>query len=606
MIPGSLSPTRNWENLHKLEIENQLDYKVKVIRCDNGTEFKNSVMNQVCEMTGIKRKFSVARTPQQNGVAERRNRTLIEATRTMLVDSKLPTTFWFEVVNTACYVLNRVLVIKPHNKIPYELIRGRTPLIDFMKYFGYPVTILNTRDHLGKFDGKADEGFFVGYSVVSKAMGVFNKRTEIVEETLNIRFLENTPNVMGNGPDWLFDVDSLTISMNYVPVVAGTQTIGPKDSEEDSRMKLTEADVNGDLHKDRKDDQATINITVHNVAVPGTKKPWGVLLLSQLKVERPLIPRCYEWRQDLSIGFLKLWFKTQRTSKQTSITSTHNGRPPANSTDTYLIHNTLDITRRNSAVLQSTRRADNKDALDRQNYNHHSLSSPSKQQALTSTMKEEKAKEKGVAQYKIQKQEEATNAALAEEFDEIQARIDADHELAQKEVQDSNKEQRVEKCRGNKEQTTYKNSSQKQDDYLPQTYGTKKRPRADSEEERSKKQQLEENNDAKKEELKDNGSSKNYKIFSEMLDDFDRQDLLDLHRLVNERYETTSPKGYDLLLWGDLKTLFKPNEEDEIWKNQQDYNLISWRLFDLCGVHVLLMNTGVAIHMMIEKKYPLT
>ncbi|GJS93051.1 ribonuclease H-like domain-containing protein [Tanacetum coccineum] len=94
------------------EIENQLD-KVKVIRCDNGTEFKNSIMNQFCEMKGIKREFSVARTPQHNGVAERKNRTLIETTRTMLVDSKLPTTFWAEVVNTVCYVLNRVLVIKP-------------------------------------------------------------------------------------------------------------------------------------------------------------------------------------------------------------------------------------------------------------------------------------------------------------------------------------------------------------------------------------------------------------------------------------------------------------------------------------------------------------
>ncbi|GJW54391.1 hypothetical protein Tco_0098476 [Tanacetum coccineum] len=102
------------------------------------------------------------------------------------------------------------------------------------------------------------------------------------------------------------------------------------------------------------------------------------------------------------------------------------------------------------------------------------------------------------------------------------------------------------------------------------------------------------------------GSYKNYKIFSEMLDDFDRQDVLDLHRLVQERYDTTSPEGYDLLLWGDLKILFEPNEDDEIWKNQQDYNLISWRLFDSCGIHMLLMHTGLAIHMMIEKKYPLT
>ncbi|GJS33556.1 hypothetical protein Tco_0531938 [Tanacetum coccineum] len=102
------------------------------------------------------------------------------------------------------------------------------------------------------------------------------------------------------------------------------------------------------------------------------------------------------------------------------------------------------------------------------------------------------------------------------------------------------------------------------------------------------------------------GSSKNYKIFSEMLDDFDRQDVVDLHRLVQERYETTSPEGYDLLLWGDLKTLFEPCGEDEVWRNQQGYNLISWRLFDSCEVHVLLMDNGIAIHMMIKKKYPLT
>ncbi|GKD15729.1 ribonuclease H-like domain-containing protein [Tanacetum coccineum] len=100
----------------------------------------------------------------------------------MLVDSKLPTTFWDEAVNTACYVLNRVLVIKPHNKTPYELIRGRTPLIDFMKPFGCPVTILNTKDHLGKFDGKAEEGFFV--SGASDKDGKDNQATRSEFESL--------------------------------------------------------------------------------------------------------------------------------------------------------------------------------------------------------------------------------------------------------------------------------------------------------------------------------------------------------------------------------------------------------------------------------------
>ncbi|GJU41840.1 putative ribonuclease H-like domain-containing protein [Tanacetum coccineum] len=129
-------------------IENQINHRVKTIRCDNGTEFKNKEMNLFCEMKGIKREFSVARTPQQNGVAEKKNRTLIKA-RTMLADSKLPTTFWPEAVNTACCVQNRILVIKPHNKTPYELFHGRTPSLSFMRPFGCHVTILNTLDHLG-------------------------------------------------------------------------------------------------------------------------------------------------------------------------------------------------------------------------------------------------------------------------------------------------------------------------------------------------------------------------------------------------------------------------------------------------------------------------
>nr|GFA90044.1 ribonuclease H-like domain-containing protein [Tanacetum cinerariifolium] len=162
-------------------IENLIDHKVKIIKCDNRTEFKNNEMNQSCEKQGIKREFSVARTPPQNGVAEK-SKTLIEAARTMLADSKLPTTFWAKAFNTACYVQNKVLVIKPHNKTPYELFHGRTSSLSFMRPFGCPVIILNTVDPLGKFDGEDNEGFFVRYSVNSKAFRVFNSRTRIVEE----------------------------------------------------------------------------------------------------------------------------------------------------------------------------------------------------------------------------------------------------------------------------------------------------------------------------------------------------------------------------------------------------------------------------------------
>nr|GEX22005.1 hypothetical protein [Tanacetum cinerariifolium]GEX38209.1 hypothetical protein [Tanacetum cinerariifolium] len=178
-------------------LKNQINHKVKVIRYDNGTEFKNHDLNQLCGMKGIKREFSVARTPQQNSITKRKNRTLIKATRTLLADSLLPIPFWVEVVNTAC--------------------------IGFMRPFGCPVTILNTLDPLGKFDEKADEGFLVGYSVNCKAFRVFNSRTRIVQETLHISFLENKPNVAGIGPKWLFDIDTLTMPMNYQPVVVGNQ-----------------------------------------------------------------------------------------------------------------------------------------------------------------------------------------------------------------------------------------------------------------------------------------------------------------------------------------------------------------------------------------------
>ncbi|GJS07832.1 putative ribonuclease H-like domain-containing protein [Tanacetum coccineum] len=175
-------------------------------------------LTEIYAKKGIKKEFSVARTPQQNGVAERKNRTLIEAARTMLADSLLPIPFWAEAVNTACYVLNRVLVTKPQNKTPYELLIGKPPSISFMRPFGCPLTILNTLDPLGKFDGKSDEGYLLGYSTTSKAFRVYNKRTKRVEENMHINFLEDQPNMAGSGPDWMFDLDFLTNTMNYIPV----------------------------------------------------------------------------------------------------------------------------------------------------------------------------------------------------------------------------------------------------------------------------------------------------------------------------------------------------------------------------------------------------
>ncbi|GJW80524.1 hypothetical protein Tco_0144499 [Tanacetum coccineum] len=133
---------------------------------------------------------------------------------------------------------------------------------------------------------------------------------------------------------------------------------------------------------------------------------------------------------------------------------------------------------------------------------------------------------------------------------------------------------------------------------------SKKRAGEELDEESVKRQKLED--DAEKAELQLCNGSENITDNSAMLDDFDRQDVLDLYRMVKERFETASPEGYDRLLWGDLITLFEPSEEDEIWKAQQDYTLIRWRLFDSCGIHLLLTDTRITIHMLVERKYPLT
>nr|GEX83675.1 hypothetical protein [Tanacetum cinerariifolium] len=225
-------------------IENQINHKVKIVRSDNGTEFKNHDLNQFCGIKVIKREFSVARTPQRNRVTERKNKTLIEAARTMLADSLLPIPFWDEAINTACYVQNKVLVTKPHNKTPYELLLGKTQSIGFMRPFGCPV-------NLGKFDGKANEGFLVGYSVSSKAFRVFNSRTRIVQETLHINFLENQPNVAQIRPKWLFDIDTLIQSMNYQPVVTGNQPNSSADPQ----------NIDADVAFDVKENESTVHVS---------------------------------------------------------------------------------------------------------------------------------------------------------------------------------------------------------------------------------------------------------------------------------------------------------------------------------------------------------
>ncbi|GKB62114.1 retrovirus-related pol polyprotein from transposon TNT 1-94, partial [Tanacetum coccineum] len=173
------------------KMENLNEVRVKELRSDNGTEFRNHKLEEFCDEKGISQNFSSPCTPEQNGVAERRNRTLIEAARTMLNSAKLPKQFWGEVVNTSSYTQNRSIIVKRHGKTSYDVFSGRSPDISFFYMFGCPVHIHNHRDHLGKFDEKADDGFFLGYSLVAKAFRVFNIRRQEMEETVHVTFSED-------------------------------------------------------------------------------------------------------------------------------------------------------------------------------------------------------------------------------------------------------------------------------------------------------------------------------------------------------------------------------------------------------------------------------
>ncbi|KAJ9553229.1 hypothetical protein OSB04_017274 [Centaurea solstitialis] len=167
-----------------------LQLPVRKIRSDNGTEFKNATLDAYLTSVGISHNFSGAYTPQQNGVVERRNRTLVEAARTMLAYSGLPLTFWAEAVSTACFTQNRTIITKRFQKTPYHIINRRVPNVKFFHVFGCRCYILNNRDNLGKFDKKADEGYFLGYSLTSKTFRVYNKRTKMVMETIYVTFDE--------------------------------------------------------------------------------------------------------------------------------------------------------------------------------------------------------------------------------------------------------------------------------------------------------------------------------------------------------------------------------------------------------------------------------
>ncbi|GKD72261.1 retrovirus-related pol polyprotein from transposon TNT 1-94, partial [Tanacetum coccineum] len=202
---------------------------------DNGTEFVNQVMSKYYEGVGIFHQKSVPRTPQQNGVVERRNRTLVEAARTMLIFSKAPMFLWAEAVATACYTQNRSLIHTRHNKTPYELVHDKKPDLTFLRVFGALCYPTNDSEDLGKFQAKADIGIFVGYAPSRKGYRIYNKRTRRLMETIHVTFDEMhqtmAPVRISSGPEPIMMTPGQLNSGLAPSPVPATTYIPPTDKD---------------------------------------------------------------------------------------------------------------------------------------------------------------------------------------------------------------------------------------------------------------------------------------------------------------------------------------------------------------------------------------
>nr|GFD08798.1 retrovirus-related Pol polyprotein from transposon TNT 1-94 [Tanacetum cinerariifolium] len=167
-----------------------LQSPIIIIRTDNGTEFKNQVLKVYFDSVGISHQMSSVRTPQQNEVVERQNRTLVEAARPMLIFSCAPLFLWAEAIATACFTQNRSIIHRRFNKTPYELINGRKPDISFLHVFDALCYPKNDREDIGKLGAKGDIGFYIGYSADSCTYRIYNRRTKKIIETMNVSFDE--------------------------------------------------------------------------------------------------------------------------------------------------------------------------------------------------------------------------------------------------------------------------------------------------------------------------------------------------------------------------------------------------------------------------------
>ena len=177
-----------WFHTFKALVENQTEKRIKVLRTDNGTEYESNEFNNFCREAGIKRETTARYTPEQNGVAERKNRTIVEVARAMLCDQGLPKFLWGESSNTALYVQNRCLHSTLDSKTPEEVFSGKKPDVSHFRVFGCPVYFHVPKEKRSKLISSGQKGTFVGYSETSKAYRIYVPGQREVEICHDVTF----------------------------------------------------------------------------------------------------------------------------------------------------------------------------------------------------------------------------------------------------------------------------------------------------------------------------------------------------------------------------------------------------------------------------------
>jgi hypothetical protein len=233
--------------------QNQFDFDIKKVRSDNGSEFKNARIDKYYDDKGIKHEFSSKYTLEQNGIVERKNRTLIDMARSMLAEYNVLDSYWAEAINTACHSSNRLYCHKLLKKTPYELLIGRKPNISYFRAFGCKCYILRKGSRLSKFEKKCDEGFLLGYSSYSKAYRVFNKTHGVIEEAYDVEFDET--NGSQDESDNLDDVGGTQLGNAMKTMAIGE--IKPKEDDDENSVVVipSSSTLNEENHQSQQNDE---------------------------------------------------------------------------------------------------------------------------------------------------------------------------------------------------------------------------------------------------------------------------------------------------------------------------------------------------------------